>query len=89
MTPEEKQQFDQLVEKIDKFIDIYTRTHFIDKDVFVNPVYFNGKVGFFKKTPIGQQAAITAPSGGVTVDSQSRTAINSIISTLQALGITL
>lgn len=33
------------------------------------------------------RASITAPSGGSTVDSQARTAINSIISTLEALGL--
>lgn len=38
------------------------------------------------KTPVGIQSAITAPSGGAIIDSQARTAINSIISTLQAFG---
>lgn len=31
--------------------------------------------------------AITAPSGGVTVDSQARTAINSVITALESLGL--
>ena len=34
-----------------------------------------------------RQAAITAPTGGATVDAESRTAINSIISTLEAHGL--
>lgn len=34
-----------------------------------------------------QGAAITAPTGGVTVDAEARTAINSIISALEAHGL--
>ena len=34
-----------------------------------------------------QQAAITAPTGGATVDAESRTAINAIISALEAHGL--
>ena len=47
------------------------------------------KIGFFGKTPIVQQSAITAPSGGGSVDSQSRTAIGLIITALQNFGLTL
>lgn len=35
-----------------------------------------------------RQAAITKPSGGGTVDTQARTAINDIIDKLKALGFT-
>lgn len=35
-----------------------------------------------------KQGAITPPSGGATVDSQARNAINTIINTLKALGLT-
>ena len=38
------------------------------------------------KTPIGVQSTIADPSGGATIDSQARTAINSIIDVLQAFG---
>ena len=46
------------------------------------------KLGFFNATPVVQQAAITAPTGGTTIDSQARTAINSIRTELTALGLT-
>lgn len=35
------------------------------------------------------QSAITKPTGGLTVDSQSRAAINDIIDKLKTIGITL
>lgn len=46
------------------------------------------KLGFFGKTPISRPAATVLSGGGSTVDSQSRDAINSIISTLTSLGLT-
>jgi hypothetical protein len=96
MTPEELKLLQDTVKKLDAFLDIYYRTHFIDKDVFNNKVYFRNdlylptKTAFFGSlTPIAKQSAISTPSGGATVDSQARTAINSLISTLQSLGLTL
>jgi hypothetical protein len=96
MTPEERKLLNDLNAKLTPFLDVYYRTHFIDKDVFQNPVYMNGgfntgkgtKTGFNGVVAIGQQAVITGPSGGATVDSQSRTAINSIISLLHNFGFT-
>lgn len=46
------------------------------------------KLSVYGVTPVVQAGAIGAPSGGATVDSQSRTAINSIITALKNFGIT-
>lgn len=46
------------------------------------------KIGFFNKTPVVQQGAITAPTGGVVTDAEARTAINSIRTALTTLGLT-
>jgi len=45
------------------------------------------KIGFYGTTPVVQGSSITAPTGGSVIDTQARTAINSIISRLQALGL--
>lgn len=45
------------------------------------------KLGFYNKTPITQPSGISAPSGGTTIDSQSRTAISAIINALNSLGL--
>lgn len=112
MTPEEKKLLQDTAQKLDKLIDIFYRIHFIDKEVFPNDVYMNGKliikdssislgsntggsigitgekVGFLGATPLVRQSAISAPSGGATVDSQSRAAINSLIAVLKNFGFT-
>ena len=46
------------------------------------------KIGFYGVAPVARQASISAPSGGGTVDSQARTAINTIISRLSTSGLT-
>lgn len=46
------------------------------------------KLALYGKTPVVQAGTISAPSGGTTVDSQSRTAITTIISVLKAFGLT-
>lgn len=46
------------------------------------------KIGFYGATPIVRPSAISQPSGGATVDSQARTAISSLITTIQNLGLT-
>ena len=44
------------------------------------------KIGFYGKSAV-QAASISSPSGGATFDSQSRAAINSIITALHNMGI--
>lgn len=38
--------------------------------------------------PVVQQAAVTAPSGGTTVDTEARNALTAIIAVLKAFGLT-
>ena len=44
------------------------------------------KIGFFGKTPIGQQANISNPVGGGTQDTQARAAIDSLLSLVENFG---
>lgn len=95
MTPDERKLLEETAHKLDMFIELYQKTNFIDKQVYTNKAYFKNdvylptKTAFFgSNTPIAKQAAISTPSGGATVDAQSRTAINTIISTLTSLGLT-
>lgn len=46
------------------------------------------KLSLYGVTPVVQASAISAPSGGLTVDAEARTAINSIRTALTSLGIT-
>lgn len=46
------------------------------------------KIAFHGVTPVIQASAISAPSGGTTVDVEARTAINSIRTALTNKGIT-
>lgn len=46
------------------------------------------KLGFFNKSPVVQQATVTAPTGGGTVDTEARSSINEIKAILTALGLT-
>jgi len=84
-----------LKKELSSFKDLYYRTNMIDKQVykhsayFKNDVYLPSKIAFFGgNTPVSQQTAISSPSGGSTIDSEARTAINSIITKLQTLRLT-
>ncbi len=46
------------------------------------------KWGAFGVTPVVQQSAITKPAGGANIDSEARTAINSLIDAIKAIGLT-
>lgn len=45
------------------------------------------KIGFYGTTPVDKPATVNDPAGGLTVDSEARTAINAIIDRLQELGL--
>jgi hypothetical protein len=45
------------------------------------------KLGFYNAVPIIRGAAVTDPTGGATVDAESRTAIIALNDRLQAVGI--
>jgi hypothetical protein len=46
------------------------------------------KLGFFNATPVTQRSAITSPSGGSTIDTEARAAIDSLRQALIDLGFT-
>lgn len=46
------------------------------------------KLGLYGVTPVAQQGAISAPSGGATQDAEARAAINLIRTALTNIGIT-
>lgn len=110
MKPDDKKQLDDVSKKLDDFLDVYYRTHNIDKDLQDKPLYINDRIifkdgtlntedglviggsssqllGFYGATAVDQPATVNDPSGGVTVDSQSRVAIAEIIDRLQELGL--
>jgi len=45
------------------------------------------KLGFWNATPVVQPSAISSPGGGVTVDTQARAAIDSILTALSDTGL--
>ena len=67
--------------------DIQNKTEF-DNFSGIKLGHSTSKVGFFGVTPVGKSGAISSPTGGATVDSQARTAIDSIRTALTQIGIT-
>ena len=47
----------------------------------------NQLLGFYGATPVGRPATVADPTGGGTIDTEARTAINDIIDRLQELGL--
>lgn len=46
------------------------------------------RLGFFGKSPVTQQSAISSPVGGSTVDTEARTAINALKDVFYNFGLT-
>lgn len=94
-----KNQVEQLQRQLDELRGEYYKDNYSSKIVYrkdvemlgtftqatVNPTTSFGLV----VTPVGRQSAITAPTGGTTVDTEARNAINSIRSVLSTFGFTL
>ena len=59
-----------------------------DDSVWVGRGGATDKLSFHNVTPVVQQSHISDPSGGGTVDSECRTAVNSILSVLESYGFT-
>lgn len=84
-----QEEINQLRKELDELKSNFYKDNFTSNQSFRKDVSFLGKIGFYNKTPIAQPTAISAPAGGVTIDSEARTAINSIRTTLTNLGLTL
>lgn len=85
-------QIDQLKRQLNNLQQLFYKDNFSDLEIFRKKVQFNsdvktiGKVGFFSKTPLAQQSAITKPTGGGTQDAEARTAIGLIIDLIKNFG---
>lgn len=77
--------------------DFY-KDNYQSKQIFSKDIEFTGESSFVSLAPttsfgLGvapavRQSSIAAPSGGATVDTESRSAINSILSVLDTFGFT-
>lgn len=100
MSPQEKQEFDNMKTELNALKSLFYKGDFPDKKVFYKLVVLDGGVsftqstlGFFGETPVAQQGAVTSPSGGGgssidAIDISSRVAIGQIKTALQNLGLT-
>lgn len=104
MTPQEKQEFNKMKDDLLQLQSLFFVGDFPDKKVFYKKLVADGGldltgdnitlgnsssvIGLYGVTPVVKASAITSPTGGGTVDSQSRTAINSIITAIKDIGIT-
>lgn len=80
MSPQEKQEFDELKRDFEKLKNLYYLGDFPDKKVYYKKLVADGGldltgdsisigsasgvIGFFDETPVVQQGAVTSPSGG-------------------------
>lgn len=100
MTPDQLQRFERIEALMARFVsDHYTFSQHIQmfdgRNIQLGKTTgtkigteTTQKLGFFNATPVSQQASIADPVGGGTVDSQARTAINSILDVLDIFGFT-
>lgn len=82
------QKVDMLEKELKYLREEFYRYNDVSLKTETKSVWFKSRIGFFGKQPIEQPSAIASPSGGVTIDSQARTAIDSIRTALQNLGLT-
>lgn len=70
MTPQELERFNKLEKKLDDFIVMYQRIHFIDRDVFNNKIVLNNNIEIGKNgTKFGTSTSDKiAFFGGTPVD---------------------
>ena len=92
METEDQKRIKELEKKV-KELESFTTISFEVEKAFKDRLGINTLKTFVDTLPTdlsnAPQAAITSPTGGVTIDAESRTAINSIITALQTLGLTL
>lgn len=93
-----QEQIDQLRNELSELKTLIFMGEFSDTKVFEKKVQFNNnvsigkaltKIGVYGVTSVVQASAISAPSGGATVDAEARTAINSLRTAIKNFGITL
>ena len=82
-------QLEKQVKQLNDILSSILQNSNPTKIYFKNQVGFDAQsmVGFFGKDPVKQASAISDASGGATVDSQARTALNSLLATLRTYGI--
>ena len=63
-----QREVNDLKQQLSHLSDLYFRQHFIDKDVFSNPVYFNSKVYFKDGTVFSLGTATGTKFGNATTE---------------------